>query len=396
MLFGDSFFSRLERFKEITESTTNFDEERARLVLGELEDILNKEKLITESGINPDISMPDRIAFREVLELTMILNVRTSNYEDIRKYYEQLKFFYFYDDELPQSQRMFMLIVLSLLVDLYLESSKFKKLNSRQNIHSKSTSKNIHNHDSSNTDATSDEKSKESKQTETSNELENDPSKNSEINNNSDSLENEDDQISKGYYIVDFKENYFQIDLAEVQKRFQSHENLYLDFILNVDTCIRNNSIQSLYDIPNKSPSVLFDDMLCQIYEGIRWNISINILSCSLPCKINQIKNLLNFKTIEECRQFLQSLRCRISEDGTVTAPGFLRLNKNRHTSSPHSIAFKKVTALPQSSSISLSRSNSGNFNPNSKNYSDDEQDSFYEIDNTLDIYHRFYSLSKK
>ena len=117
-MFGDSLISRLESFKEITESTTNFDEERAKLVLRELEDILTHEKYGLEGKNKQDMSISDRLILREVLELAMILNARIRNYEENRNYYERLSFFYFNDKTLPQSQRMFMLIDLSLILDL--------------------------------------------------------------------------------------------------------------------------------------------------------------------------------------------------------------------------------------------------------------------------------------
>lgn len=397
MSFGDSVISRLERFKEITESTINFDEERARLVLGELEDILNQGKFVLESGLNPNISMSDQIAFREVLELAMILNVRVSNYEEIRKYYKQLNFFYFHDNNLPQSQRMFMLIALSLLVDLYLESSKFKKLNGRQILHSKNNIKKQKNADKSDS-AESDDIKQSDPKTDTSNGGQNpDVAKeeNKEAGGNSNSSDGDEEGSSEGYLTVDFNDNFFQTNLTEIKIRFQSEKNLYLDFIFNIDKCIENNSIQSLFNIPPKSPSVLFDDMLTQILDDIRRNMSISILSCSDPTNISEFKKLFNFDTIEDARQFLQSLRCRISEDGTVTAPDFLRPNMNHHVESPHAIAFKSMRRSSQSDETSMSRSNSSSFGVTDKNYSDDDQDALYEISKVLYIHEKIIALNK-
>ena len=142
MTFGDSFISRLESFKEITESTTNFDEERARLVLKELEDILKEKNYEPGDEINNTMKLSDRLALRETFELAMVLNSRTRNYEEIRKYYQQLEFFYFKINDLPESQRMFMLMDLYLLVDLLLDFTKFKKLNGRSHSNIKKSLQN--------------------------------------------------------------------------------------------------------------------------------------------------------------------------------------------------------------------------------------------------------------
>lgn len=116
MIRNDDLFSRLEKFKEVTESPTYFDSEKAQILLHELKIILMKHDYLSSDANN--INFAERLMFREVFELAIIMCVRMENFNDIQNYFNQLSFFYFKNDDLPQSQRMFTMIDVSLLMSL--------------------------------------------------------------------------------------------------------------------------------------------------------------------------------------------------------------------------------------------------------------------------------------
>ena len=91
MIRNDDLFSRLEKFKEVTESPTYFDSEKAQILLHELKIILMKHDYLSSDANN--INFAERLMFREVFELAIIMCVRMENFNDIQNYFNQLSFF---------------------------------------------------------------------------------------------------------------------------------------------------------------------------------------------------------------------------------------------------------------------------------------------------------------
>lgn len=130
--------SRLDDYKTIIEVQNSFSPEVAIAALDEMKVLLTKcEYLSLNSRSLPKY---DRLLFREILELGVILCVRTSNLEGVTdnntksiwKFYQQLKFFYFENDDIPVSERMFSIIATSLLaiysMDATSEEDKKRKI----------------------------------------------------------------------------------------------------------------------------------------------------------------------------------------------------------------------------------------------------------------------------
>lgn len=123
MIGNENFFSQLEKFKEVIESPSNFDSKKAQVLLHELKIILMKHEYLSSNANK--ISFAERLMFREVLELAIIMCVRMENFnDDIQNYFGQLSFFYFENNDLPQSQRMFTIIDVSLLMSLAFEKNE--------------------------------------------------------------------------------------------------------------------------------------------------------------------------------------------------------------------------------------------------------------------------------
>ncbi|KAK8892172.1 hypothetical protein M9Y10_029395 [Tritrichomonas musculus] len=116
----DDIFERLEKFKEIVESPGDFDSSRAQVLFHELKIILMKNEYLSSDANK--INFAERMMFREILELAIIMCVKIKNFKDIQNYFSQLSFFYFENNDLPQSERMFTIIDVSLLMDLAFEN----------------------------------------------------------------------------------------------------------------------------------------------------------------------------------------------------------------------------------------------------------------------------------
>lgn len=105
--------NRLDQFKEITETQRSFDKDLAISTLEEMKILLTKCDYLSNDA--KKLPRYDRLVFREILELGAILAVRTKNDAEIQKLYQQLRFFYFENEDLPKSQRMFSIITINLL-----------------------------------------------------------------------------------------------------------------------------------------------------------------------------------------------------------------------------------------------------------------------------------------
>ncbi|OHT07290.1 putative 26S proteasome non-ATPase regulatory subunit 8 [Tritrichomonas foetus] len=116
MSSNEALISRLEKLKEITESQTSFDSQQARVILHELKIILIQKGYLSQDADKIDFS--ERIMYREILELAMIMGVKMQEFGEIQNYFRQLSFYYFENPDLPFSQRMFTLINVNLLMDL--------------------------------------------------------------------------------------------------------------------------------------------------------------------------------------------------------------------------------------------------------------------------------------
>lgn len=130
MIRNEDLFTRLEKFKEVIESPSNFDRDQAQNSLHELKIILIRREYLSNNANK--INFAERMMFREVLELAIIMCIRMENFNDIQNYFYQLSFYYFENNDLPQSQRMFTLIDVSLLSSLALENNEEYLINLAQ------------------------------------------------------------------------------------------------------------------------------------------------------------------------------------------------------------------------------------------------------------------------
>ena len=103
----------LDHFKEITETQRSFDKDLAISTLEEMKILLTKCHYLSNEATK--LAKYDRLIFREILELGAILAVRAKNDLEVRNIYQQLRFFYFENEDLPISQRMFSIITINLL-----------------------------------------------------------------------------------------------------------------------------------------------------------------------------------------------------------------------------------------------------------------------------------------
>ncbi len=114
---GIHIIEKLEEFKELAESN-DIEEGKAKMVLRELKIMMMRSGFMSVDC--RELRLADRVAFREILELSSILSVRTDNLNEVKNSYCQLSYFYFDAANTPTSQRMFMIIALNLLIDLVL------------------------------------------------------------------------------------------------------------------------------------------------------------------------------------------------------------------------------------------------------------------------------------
>ncbi|OHS96461.1 hypothetical protein TRFO_37349 [Tritrichomonas foetus] len=348
---GDSLISRLEKFKEITESTLNFNEDLANLLFDELSDIFNKLGYFSHNSNKQSTS--ERLIFREMLELAMILKVRTKNYKDIKKYYEQLRRLYFGHSDLPESQRMFLLIDLTLLVDLENitkknspvisgndeNQNKSSNTNYGNNADKQNSQEKIEpNKEDDRKDGKDDDKEndrKDDKEDDRKDDKEDDKidgkendSENTKENNKEQNLndlwsieDNKMENLENKLFEFSSSADSFYGNLAQVQKYYGYRKDPYLAYIMRVDECIRLGTIESLFAIQKVSPSVLFDSLIGDIVENVRASTARDILAGGKRADIVRLQKLLHFHRIEDAWNLLRSLGCKVSNNGEVIGP---------------------------------------------------------------------------
>ena len=112
---------QLDNFKEIVETQIGFDPSFALSTLEEIKVLLTKCEYLSQKS--PSLPVYERLLFREILELAFILSIRIQSREYIYNFFQQLRFFYFSNDDLPISERMFTIIDTYLLVCFSLADS---------------------------------------------------------------------------------------------------------------------------------------------------------------------------------------------------------------------------------------------------------------------------------
>ena len=231
--------TRLEKFKEIIESPDNFNENQAEVFLHELKIILMKNEYLSQDA--RQINFAERMMFREILELAIILCVRTiqcskenEKRKQIQNYFKQLSFYYFENNDLPQSQRMFTMINVNLLMDLAFNDNDI-----------------------------------------------------------------------------------YMVNLAQVQSAFPKI-NFNIQFVLDVERCLQDNSISKLFELQENSPSILYDVFLQKILGRIRETLAKDVMKKSERLTIDHLAKLLQFKDESEIIEFTQSQKWRISTSGEI------------------------------------------------------------------------------
>ena len=99
---------KLDYFKEIVETQIAFNPAVADSTLDDIKVLLTKCQYLSQNSSS--LPIYDRLLFREILELAVILGIRLNSKERIHDIFQQLRFFYFSNDDLPISERMFTII----------------------------------------------------------------------------------------------------------------------------------------------------------------------------------------------------------------------------------------------------------------------------------------------
>lgn len=242
----ESLLTRLENFKQITESTVNFDDEHACVLLRELKIVLVKFNYLSVNCTEAPIGQ--RIIFREILELATILNLRLKKHQEIQDLFSQLKFFYYENPDLPTSQRMNTIIGLNLLVLLCT------------------------------------------------------------------------DQFDE-----------YLTTLSQALAHF-THINLYLQFVMDVERCLSDNSLTQLFILQKNCPSILYEGFVQDIIGNVRKSLANDILRQCEYFTINELKKILHFKSIEKARRFIRQCNWEYTEDGAIIATKEKKVKKKTQT----------------------------------------------------------------
>ena len=84
---------KLDYFKEIVETQIAFNPAVADSTLDDIKVLLTKCQYLSQNSSS--LPIYDRLLFREILELAVILGIRLNSKERIHDIFQQLRFFYF-------------------------------------------------------------------------------------------------------------------------------------------------------------------------------------------------------------------------------------------------------------------------------------------------------------
>jgi len=107
---------KLEQFKTVAESNIKIDKSISITSLNEMQHLMSSRGFLSNSSLS--LSMFERLFFREILELSIVLSVRLCDYDAISSYFSQIRYFYFDHKDLPISERMSTILSIKLLMDL--------------------------------------------------------------------------------------------------------------------------------------------------------------------------------------------------------------------------------------------------------------------------------------
>lgn len=245
----------LEHFKEVAESHNGFEKSVAMNALNELKLLLTKYKYLSENASK--LPKFDRMVFREILELGIIVAVRLKDYEELTSLFSQLKFFYFENPDLPRSQRMYTLIDIHLLMSIA-----------------------------------------------------------------------QDDRTT------------FVTDIAQVMRTFES--NFYIQYVLDIERALSDNSFIHLHELVLASPSILFKPFLDKLLEKVRISLSKNICSQCPNLKVKDMTKILHFRKDDETREFFNEiLKWEVDANGSIE----FQKKKDSHPDAPSSTTMEVILA---------------------------------------------------
>lgn len=111
---SDSAQSKFESLKQIVDSDSPLDAERAESLINDLK-LEFYQYQFEEKQQNNEISLESIILFRDILEYDALFSIKTKNLDEFERAMDQLKCYYFRDINLPPSENMPLLLAIHLV-----------------------------------------------------------------------------------------------------------------------------------------------------------------------------------------------------------------------------------------------------------------------------------------
>ena len=106
----------------------------------------------------------------------------------------------------------------------------------------------------------------------------------------------------------------FNLELPLVRKIVG--QNDLIEFAVNLERAVVDNSFTQLFSLENRSPSPLFKNLTVLLLNGARNNHADSIEKAYKDVSVAELANILHFANLDEAKEFIAKRNWKLSPDG--------------------------------------------------------------------------------